>query len=169
MRGFPLPTSFVDSQGNVHNIRNRPMPYYMTGTLDVAAATPGATFPASTFDHNLDVPFEILRWVPRVTTYVSGTTIQSDPAGARVNGDELFRWVKMKIEGKGRTRAWMSAMALLSTLVPAIDQPVELDAPYYLEKGAGLTITIDNNLTAGLAAGGIRMELCFHGFLIECD
>lgn len=168
MRGFPLPQFWVDSAGVRHEITNRPLPYYLGGTLNVDAATTGAVFADTTFDHNLDLPFEILRWVPRVTTYVSTNVIQSDPAGARVVGDELWRWVKLKFEGKGRTRAWMKSMTLISTLIAGADSHVELDQPYYLEKGEGLTITVDNNLTSALAAGGIRMELAFHGYLIEC-
>lgn len=170
MRAIPLPTQWFDEDEGRHRpVGRRLSPWYMGGTLDVAAATAGAQFNSSTFTHALSFPFEILRWVPRVTTYVTGTTIQSDPAGARVVGDELYRWVRIKIEGIGKARAWMNSMNLLSTLLKGFDSHVELDDPYYLKAGWGLQVTINNDLTAALAGGGIRMELTFHGSLIDCS
>lgn len=170
MRSLPLPTHWYDEEdGRWKEIRRRVSPWYLTATKDVAAATTGVQYNAADLTHALNLPFEITRWLPRVTTYVSGTTIQSDPAGARIAGDELWRWVKIKIEGIGKARAWMSSMSLLSTLMKGYDHHVELDEPYYLKQGWGLQVTVDNNLTAALAGGGIRMELGFHGHLIESE
>lgn len=144
-------------------IRQR-LPFIMAGDLVVPASTSGRQYADGTFYYAQDLPFEVMRMIPNVTTLDSQGVPQQDPTTTIGNP---IRSVQLAIQSIAASRAITLVPTRVSVLVNKDTLAWEFDAPQYLEKGSGYQITVNNLIAVGVAAGGIRMEISFEGSLID--
>lgn len=143
------------------------IPYEMAGELTVAFSASGVQFPAATFQHSIDKPFEIHRMIPRVTAIdANGLVMATQPAQ-----DTLFRLVRMRIEDYSKNELMTRAPTLISVLVKGTsEQTWEWAEPYTIVRSEGFAVTVDSLVVPAPnfspAVTSLRVELSFQGFLI---
>ncbi len=157
-----LPSHFA---GRVITERN---PYNIPGELIVAFSANGVAFPANTFDHNVDKPFEQHRMIPRVTGLsASGVVVSPQP-----DQDELQSLVRLRIENTGRNELLQKASMLMKLYTKGTsERSWEWADPYYMIRGEGLIVNVDTVAAPAAYAGlavpitQLRIEINFQGFL----
>jgi len=137
------------------------VPYTMHGDQTVAASTSGQLFPEATFLHNIGEPFEIHRVKINVVSLDSGADPQADPS----NGD-IRHWIRVTMKSRGGSKMITKNATRLISLVNNETNAWEWEWPYTLEQSEGFEISLDNNIAVGDAAGGVRIELNFQGYLL---
>lgn len=145
-------------------------PYNMPGELILAASVTGTQFPANTYDHNIDKPFETHRMIPRITP-LDSSGIEVDNSLADVSQEVLQSLVRVRIANAGRNVNFQKAAVLLSNLTKGTtERSWEFADPYYLITGEGYTISVDTlAFPTSFGSAGItqlRIEMNFQGFNI---
>lgn len=141
----------------------RRLPYIMAGELIVAASS-SADFNPATFAHNEELPFEVISMVPQITCLDASQVPIVDP-----NIGSLYRYVQLKLQLIGSARYITKSASRLSAILPKDSYVYNLGQPLYLEKAEGFAGTVSNAILVASAAGGIRMEIGFHGNLLELE
>lgn len=158
-----LPTHYAGKY-----IKSR-QPYTMPGDMIVEAATPGAQYPDATFLHNISLPFEIHRVIPRVTALDSaGAVYSAQPANFL-----LERLTRVSILDFGSNQKLTKNAQLLHTLVTGDSvRSWEWADPHTLINAQGFQISVDNLATTAIVGAPYaksRIELTFQGFLLFID
>ena len=153
---IPLPTVYKGQA-----IRYR-QPFTMAADLVVPASTAGQVFADSSFYNALDMPFEVTKLIPNVTTLDGSGIPQADPTGIA----SLNSYVRLMIQMITSNTPVTFVSSRLSVLIDKGALIWPFDAPVVLETRNGFKVSCDNQLTSAKAAGGIRMELTFVGSLL---
>jgi len=138
----------------------RRIPHTMFAEVTVAAATSGQSFNSGDLEHAMSEPFEIHRLYFNVTTLDSGAIPQADPnIGKR-------EFVKVTVELTGGSKKMTHSAHRLSDFGSADSRVWDWEEPLVLDRSEGFSITADNSLAASAAAGGVRVEASFYGYLL---
>lgn len=156
---IPLPEIYKGRR-----IRYR-QPFAMAADLVVPASTAGQVFADSSFYNALDMPFEVTRMVPNVTTLDVSGVPQADPTSIA----SLNSYVRLFIQMITSNTPTTFASSRLSVLINKNTLAWEFDSPVVFETRNGFKVSCDNQLTSAKAAGGIRMELAFEGSLLALE
>jgi hypothetical protein len=159
MPAFTIITLPREYQG--HAIKKR-LPFVMAGDLIVPPASSSRVFPDGTFVYSQDLPFEVMRLVPNVSTLDTNGALQADPAST-----DKWAAVQIQVQLLGSVRFMTLVQTRLSALIVKGDKEWVFEHPLYIERGAGFAVTVSNGLPSAVAAGGIRMEIGFVGSLLE--
>lgn len=163
-----LPTHYPkikNSKFSEQKIKRR-LPWYMPGELVVPASSE-LVFATNTFISALEYPMEITGFVPFMTTLDSSGNPQDDPGIGSLRSIYRYGLLSMKMIG-GPPFYLTQAKQRLSSLM-TLGGDVPFDAPVYLENGQGFWISMENQMTAAMAAGGVRFELSFQGSYLEIE
>lgn len=166
------------------------IPYTMPGelALDLANTPPFSTqFPAATFLHNVDKPFEIHRMIPRLTLLgqdESENDVVIIPADPKVVTG-LEKCVRLRIDDTSKNEKWTKAACSIEDLVRN-DRVWTMDAPYTIVRSEGFNVEVDvqrfapnplNVATIACTSGEVSTQACttvtkirvdidFQGYLI---
>lgn len=165
------------------------IPYTMSGVIFVANNTPGVQFPESTFQHNVDKPFEIHRAIPDLTaaSTVQGLITLIPPALNFGIEPFLRKYVRMQIIDLARNELMVKTPTMVEQLIEKDTLAWNWEDPYILRPNSNIICTIDNLAPATFATGNygpstgaggaapvvpsvavdtIKIELVFQGFLL---
>lgn len=162
------------------------IPYSMPGELavDITANVPpfSTQFPAATFLHNVDKPFEIHRVIPRITLLTTVSAVDFvvlSPTGTDpITGFEKL--VHLRIDDTSKNEKWTKAPQLISDMVNKNTGVWELECPYTIVRSEGFNVEVDvqrfspNPFLVSVPAGSptlttinkIRVDLTFEGYLV---
>lgn len=157
-----LPDTYLDRAGKRRKIMRR-MPYSMGASIDVLSSEPGRQFPAASFLHNVDMPFEVHRLVPRVIGVDA-----SDPTQVVLPLVEGDRFISFRVTEFGKKENEVLTKA--STLVPSViksntEHTWEWTEPNYLQKSEGYTVRIDSSVFDDSEVIW-RTQFLFQGYLL---
>jgi hypothetical protein len=144
--------------------------YWMQGDKVVPSINTATAFDQSVFLHNENMPFEVIKMVPFIDPLSD-----DDPATPltdnvnRINFGSLGRYVQLAIQLKGITRPMTKSPSRLSAILAKDTYDHEFLSPLYFEASQGFDITVTHSLPIAIAAGGIRMEIGFMGYLLELE
>jgi hypothetical protein len=141
-------------------------PYNIPGELIMQPST-SLSFPANTFDHNIDKPFEMHRMIPRVTALdEDGIVVSPQP-----DQEELQALVRLRVENTGRNTLMQKASQLMHLYTKGSSERTwEWADPYYMIRGEGLNVAVDTQALPvaydELDITQLRIEINFQGFEI---
>jgi len=150
-------------------------PHHMEGELILPSESPSTQMNDGLFTHNVDMPFEVHRMIPRVT----GLDAVGAPLANQPSQDLLFSLVRARVENGGKSLLLTKAPALLSTFTKGSSERTwEWAEPLVLTRSESFSITL-NTLALPIWDGGqiptdppttpltsLRVEIAFQGFLL---
>lgn len=131
-------------------------PYTMPAELIVAAGLSGVVFPAATFLHTVDTPFEI--WDVKLTA--SQLNGQNVPIAAPA--PNLNKFWRVRMTNVTKEKLMTKNAQLVDTLVDSADNIWYWRCPLTIERAEGFEVAVDNLL----ANNSLRAEITFRGFQI---
>lgn len=143
------------------------VPYNMPGELTVDFNTPGTQFPEATFSHQIDLPFEIHRVIPRITGLdAAGLVLAEQPSQ-----DILAALVRLLFVDFAKNQQMMKSAQLISLLTKGSSERTwEWAEPYTIVKAEGFQVRVDTlaapNPQFDPEVDSLRIELNFQGFLL---
>jgi len=137
----------------------------------MSSAQTGQVFPDATFNHNIDMPFEVHRMIPRVTLMADGVFgVQLAPID-QPKIESLLALVKGKFDRIGGTITFTKASTLLRSLTKGVSELTwEWAEPDTIVRQEGYTVTLDTLTFPTFIAGvtqTLKVEICFEGFLLQ--
>lgn len=155
---FPLP-----KEHKGRSIKNY-IPYVMSGDLTISAANIGIAkaFPDGTFYLGIDMPMFVTKCKPSVVTLDINGAQQADP-----NIGDLKSLVQLTAKLLGASRDLTAVPTRLASLVDGDDAFWNWDYPLVIEGKSGFIVNGINNVPSASAAGGIRLQVAFHGVLFD--
>lgn len=157
------------------------IPYTMRGEMLVPVATSGVQFPETTFQHNVDKPFEIHRVIPDLTGFTDASpTVQVTPTLATNFQNFLDKGVRLNIIDTAKNELLTKNPTLIAQLINKMTRTWEWPKPYTLRCSTNFLVTVDNIIPAAFATGTlggvasvnvaqIRVELSFQGYLLVTE
>lgn len=142
-------------------------PFVMEGIKNMTSAQSGIQFPAGTFTHASDKPFEIHRMIPRIFGLDENDVIVD--CADQCTLDFYLAMVRMRIYDLGKTMEMQQSSTYLASMVKGSSENTwEFAEPAYLAKGELLQITLDTDtFPASFATATItqlRVHITFEGF-----
>lgn len=141
------------------------IPYVLAGELTLGSAVSGQQFPDATYNHNVDVPFECHRMIPRVTGVDNnGLVIATQP-----DQDLLLNLVRVRITDFSKNVNLMKSSTLLENLIKGSSERTwEWAEPYYLVRSEGWQVLCDTQTipTFNPVVNQLRVQISFEGFLV---
>ncbi len=141
------------------------VPYTMPGELILANAAQGIVFPAATFLHSVELPFEVWDMSIGASQSLLGAP-NFIPIAAPAPGIDKFWRIRVQDVSKNQ---------LMTKNAQLVDQLTDNDAgiwfwriPYTIVRAEGFEVTVDNLLPA--APGNfLRAEVTFRGFTLVLE
>lgn len=113
------------------------VPYNIYSDFDFTPNQPGQSFPEASFLHNVDKPFEIHRFIPKVTGLDSdGDVMEPQPT-------TLDRRVFIRIQDTSKNQALTKNATPIDSFLKANELTWEWDEPYTLVRSEELQIQVD--------------------------
>lgn len=151
---YQLPTHY-----NGKRIKFR-VPRTMPGEVTVPNGITGLDFPAATFLHSVELPFEV--WNVKMA---AAQLINSIPVADPAPGMNQFWRVRMRDISKNQDIT--QAANLVQTLIDNESGEWFWRRPYTIERAEGFEVTVDNLLPAG--GNDLRAAVNFRGFLLVLE
>lgn len=140
-------------------------PYVMAADLTIPASTAAArAFDVGAFTNSVDKPFLVTRAKPAVVSLDNSGLDQADP-----NIASLLHLVFLQVTLLNNPLQMTTVPTRIIDLVDDETGFWEWDLPVVLRQRNGFQCYGTNNVPSGSAAGGVRIELAFHGVLLDLE
>ncbi len=131
------------------------VPYTMPGELVVGNGVAGLDFPAATFLHSVELPFEV--WDVKMA---ASQIVNNHPVAAPAPGINKF-W-RVRVQDVSKNQLLTKNAQLVDTLLDTSDGIWYWRIPYTILRAEGFEVTVDNLLPA--PGNDLRAEVTFRGY-----